>query len=329
MKKIITIVLTSLCLYNIGYASELCEDEYNQYIESYSQVQEILEEKVNLREDINQRYKGSPSIMADTAYASEYDKIITRFYKLEIELNEYFDLFEKCKVIEEEKLNEKSKLISEYFINGNKAFKDGDILKSIEFYKKAKELTTSKEIRDNLSIAYFQFANGVLYKGNIEEAIKYYNLSLNEGYGKKYYLYFNLGISYYEKAKNNNLNKEDVETAILYYEKALNFTSEKENIKDANEKIKELREVVFNNEKKLEEKTKNELNTKLKNKSNLILEKLKELTNKYSGLKRVRLYNKYISLLSKYSNNLKRGDKKTIIIFLIEGMKKEIDNKFE
>lgn len=72
-------------------------------------------------------------------------------------------------------------------------------------------------------------------------------------------------------------------------------------------------------------KIKYDKNIKLKNKSNLILIQIKKSTKKYSSIKKIKIYQKYITLLGKYSNKLKKWDKKIIIDFLIEWMKKEIE----
>jgi len=65
-------------------------------------------------------------------------------------------------------------------------------------------------------------------------------------------------------------------------------------------------------------------NLELKNKAKSILVVLNNSTKNYNERRKVKLYNNYIALLSKYSLKLKKTDKKIMIDFLIELLKNEI-----
>jgi len=227
-------------------------------------------------------------------------------------------------------------------------------LNAIKYYKKAEAVYSTKEAKSNLSLAYFEYANGRVYKEQYDEAIKYYNLALKSGYLHTYNIHYNIGLCYYYKAEKNNFDDINLKQALNNYEKALEVTSDYTEIKKVKVSIEEIQSIFANkakqeqdeqleNQRILErkqqekenkriyeaEKIQEEKNEKLKEKANKVLDKIDDNTQSYSDTKRLKLYNKYIELLTNYSETKAQWDLRFIVDFIIKGLQRKVDNNFE
>lgn len=326
----------------------MCEDEYNKYTVSLSDIEkfnenlslidsDILTEKTklnNLENDVRERYPSSTELtISKIAYkesevivknindnVSLYNNWIDKLKLLKEISKGYYNSYNECLANKETEIKNN---VKEYVDSWNNAYNGWDYLKAIGFYQKAKEISTNQTIKDNLAKAYYQYANWLSYKWKDDDAIKYYNLALNEGYWNKYNIYMWLGWIYYTKTTDNWLNSKNLETALSFYNKALSFTSDYDEIDRANLFINQIKDIKNNLDKKAKE-TENEKNQKLiQTQANIILERLDNLTNKYSSNKRKNLYDLCITKLTKYSNSLKDKDKKAIIDAVINWIKQK------
>ena len=356
MKKYIAIsfLLIALSSIQISFWYENCDKQYQKYLSTYEEVEELVEEKSQLKKKLETQYPSASPTFIMKKYNKETEELMEKYYALEKTLDNYWDDFNTCKNNTEKLLEKEDNLVKEYFQRWYDYHSAWDYLNAIKYYKKAEAVYSTKEAKSNLSLAYFEYANGRVYKEQYDEAIKYYNLALKSGYLHTYNIHYNIGLCYYYKAEKNNFDDINLKQALNNYEKALEVTSDYTEIKKVKVSIEEIQSIFANkakqeqdeqleNQRILErkqqekenkriyeaEKIQEEKNEKLKEKANKVLDKIDDNTQSYSDTKRLKLYNKYIELLTNYSETKAQWDLKFIVDFIIKVLQRKVDNNFE
>jgi len=336
--RLLSILLISLCSIQISFWYDNCDKEYQKYLSTYEEVEELVEEKAQLKKKIEKQYPSASQSFIMKKYNKETEDLVEEYKKLETELDSYWEDFNVCKKNTEKQLQYEDDQVSEYFQQWYTYHNAWDYLNAIKYYKKAEEVYSTKEAKSNLSLAYFEYANGRFYKERYDEAIEYYNLALKEWYLHTYNIYFNIGLSYQLKAWD--LDASNLKKALDSYKNALNVTSDITEIQDVKIKIQEIDNILNYDDVKNNNWSKDaeldqisdkqeEHNQVLIDKANTILDKIDDKTQNYSLDRRLKLYEKYISVLQEYSNTRAKGDIKYIVDFIVKWMQRKVDNKFE